>query len=295
MVSRDPSALSQWDGLESLNSLSRRSCFAKEKRRSAPVPPSRPVPAAPTKPGLFAPKGAKQLFKAVRAQDVQAIRRVGEEHSDFRLPAYSMASIMLATSEAAEAKRLADEAFAIGRDPAEDPFVSKYLHTKVTLKIAPGVVAEIPLNRDALGLLLAELRQDGGDVEGAIDVVEQLEPTSYSAVSLAELYGALDRWDDVIELTEGLANEDDLTELLCVYRGVAMRERGYLDASLEAFKEALRFRSRAEDIRKLALSERATTYEAHGKKGMARKDLERVLAMDSHFEGVRDRLQALNQ
>lgn len=97
---------------------------------------------------------------------------------------------------------------------------------------------------------------------------------------------ALGRWDDVIELTEGLANEDDLTALLCVYRGVAMCERGYLDASLEAFKEALRSRYRAGDIRKLALSERATTYEAHGKKGMARKDLERVLAMDSHFEGL---------
>ena len=38
---------------------------------------------------------------------------------------------------------------------------------------------------------------------GAIDVVEQLEPRTYSAVSLAELYAHTSRWDDVIALTEG--------------------------------------------------------------------------------------------
>ena len=35
---------------------------------------------------------------------------------------------------------------------------------------------------------LAELKQDHDDLAGAIDVVEQLEPTTYAAVSLAELY-----------------------------------------------------------------------------------------------------------
>src|SRR6187402_2457652 len=34
-----------------------------------PVPPAR-------KPGLFAPKGEKQLYKAIQAQDIQAIKRV---------------------------------------------------------------------------------------------------------------------------------------------------------------------------------------------------------------------------
>lgn len=58
-----------------------------------------------------------------------------------------------------------------------------------------------------MGLALAELKQEQGDLEGAIDAVEQLEPTTYSAVSLAELYAQTGRWDDVIELTEGIKNE----------------------------------------------------------------------------------------
>jgi tetratricopeptide (TPR) repeat protein len=131
------------------------------------------------------------------------------------------------------------------------------------------------------------------DLAGAIDVVEQLEPTTYSAVSLAELYAQTGRWDDVIELTEGLSNEDDASALLLVFRGQAFREQGFHDAAHEALKEALRARSREAPIRHLALSERARNYLAQGKKAMARKDLERILAEDSSYEGVRERLAEL--
>jgi hypothetical protein len=57
-------------------------------------------------------------------------------------------------------------------------------------------------------------------------VVEQLEPTTYSAVSLAELYAQTQRWDDVIELTEGMKNEDDASALLCVFRGQGLPPPG---------------------------------------------------------------------
>lgn len=138
--------------------------------------------------------------------------------------------------------------------------------------------AELPVNRDAVGPALAELKQDRGDLQGAIDVVEELEPTTYSTVSLAELYALTERWDDVIELTEGMQNEDDASALLCVLRGQAFRQQGFHDAAHEALKEALRSKSRAAPIRHMALAERAQNYLAQGKKGMARKDLERILA-----------------
>jgi Tfp pilus assembly protein PilF len=124
-------------------------------------------------------------------------------------------------------------------------------------------------------------------------VVEQLEPTTYSAVSLAELYAQTGSWDDVIALTEGVKNEDDASALLCVFRGQAFREQGFHDAAHETFKEALRSRSRAAPIRHLALAQRAQNYLAQGKKAQARKDLERILADDSSYEGVRDRLSEL--
>lgn len=69
--------------------------------------------------------------------------------------------------------------------------------------------------------------------------------------------------------------------------------QGFHDAAHEALKEALRSRSRAAPIRHFALSERAENYLAQGKKAMARKDLERILAEDSDYEGVRETLAEL--
>jgi tetratricopeptide (TPR) repeat protein len=255
--------------------------------------PSQPTAAPPKKPGLFASKGEKQLYKAIKAQDVQAIKRVGDDHADLRLPSYSLAGLMMLGSEPQEAERLLGEAFATGGDPAADRFVSTYLTTRLELPIAKGVTAELPVNRDAVGLALAELKQEHDDLPGAIDVVEQLEPSTYTAISLAELYAETGRWDDVIELTEGMKNEDDASALLCVFRGQALREQGFYDAAHEAFKEALRSRSRAAPIRHLALAQRTQNYLSQGKKGMARKDLERILAEDSGYEGVREQLAEL--
>jgi tetratricopeptide (TPR) repeat protein len=252
------------------------------------------APPSPKKPGMFAPKGEKELYKAIKAQDVKAIKSVGVYHKDFRLPSYSLAGLMLLIDEPNEAEQLLSEAFATGKDPADDKFVSTYLSTRLELSLAQGVTAELPVNRDAVGLALAELKQDRGDLEGAIDVVEKLEPTTYSAVSLAELYALTERWDDVIELTEGVKNEDDASALLCVFRGQAFRQQGFHDAAHEALKEALRSKSRAAPIRHMALAERAQNYLAQGKKGMARKDLERILAEDSDYPNVREELAMLS-
>ncbi len=183
--------------------------------------------------------------------------------------------------------------FDSGRDPAESPFVVKYLTTHIALHIAPGITADLPLGRDAVGLALAELKQRAGDLDGAIETVEQLTPTTYAAVSLAELYAQAARWDDVVDLTEGVKNDDDASALLLCYRGSAFRAKEYYDAANESLKEALRKRSQPAEIRHLALSERAESYLAQGKKAQARKDLERILAEDSNYEGVRERLAEL--
>jgi len=260
-------------------------------RPAAESAPSRP--ATPSKPGLFAPKGEKELYRAIKAQDMQAIKRVGDEHPDFQVPAYSLAGLMVVTDEPQESKRMLETVFSSGQDPAADKFVSKYLHTEMELQITPGVTAQLPVSRDAVGLTLAELYQDEAALDRAIETVEHLEPTTYAAVSLAELYVQAQRYEDVIELTEGVENEDDASALLLVFRGVAFREQGFHDAAHEAFKSALRSRSRAPAIRHHALFERAQNYRAQGKASMARKDLERILAEDSDYEGVREQLAEL--
>ena len=263
------------------------------RKSSAGGPRPSPASGGPSKPGMFAPKGEKLLYESLVEDKSELLERVAAEHPDCALVAEALAGFQLADNE--RRIQLLSRVFETGKDPSLEPFFQRYIPgTSVTVGIAAGVVANLPLNRDAVGLTLAELYQAGGDSHAAIDVVEQLQPTSYAAVSLAELYSELGRHDEVMELTEGIKNEDDSTALLLVFRGIALRERGMNEGALEAFKEALRLRSRPPEIRHMAMFERAMTYRAMNRKALARKDLERIIATDSNFPSVREALEELS-
>lgn len=262
------------------------------------VPRRSPLPAPPAprpaKPGFFAPRGEKDLYRAVQTRDVAAMERVTQTDPDLALAAATISGVLkLSAGDRSRAKTLLGWVFETGRDPAVDPFITKYVMFHFRLEIVVGVVAELGLDRASIGLALAELHQSDGELDEAIDIVEQLEPTTFTALSLAELYAQATRYDDIIEITSDVQNHDDATALLCVFRGIALREKDLPDAAREAFAEALASRKRAPVIRHRALLERARTYEAEGKRALARKDLERILGEDSHYDGLAEELQAL--
>ncbi len=264
---------------------------------AAPVrrspPPAPPVP-RPLKPALLAPKGEKELYHALETRDAAAMERVAQEHPDVALAAETLAGALeLSAGDNTRAKTVLEWVFATGRDPAADAFLRKYVSFELQLHVATGVTASLPLARDTIGLALAELEQATGDVARAIDVVEQLEPTTYTALSLAELYTVAGRYDEVVSLTDGIANQDDATALLCVFRGIALREQGHLDAACDAFREALKSKRRAPVIRHRAWLERARAYEADGKRAMAKRDLEHILAEDADYDGLAEELAKL--
>jgi tetratricopeptide (TPR) repeat protein len=163
----------------------------------------------------------------------------------------------------------------------------------IVLGLSAEVTAALPADRDALGLLLAELRQATGDVAQAIDCVESLTPSSPTAVSLAELYASQNRWRDIVDLTNELENDDDLLTYLLIQRGVAFRELRMFGAARESFKRALAPRSRPASLRHLGLVERGQCYLAEGKRAMARKDFQKVLAEDANYPGLADHLVAV--
>ena len=270
----------------------RRGSRRKDDGSNADQPP--PPPAPPKKPGLFAPKGEKELYDAVVDGDLAAMERVTQEHRDQAFAAATLAGILhFSGGNHARARELLAWVWATGTDPGADEFLATYIDADLTVHIATGVTAELGLDRDAIGLALAELHQRAGEVAAAVDIVEDLEPTTYAALSLAELYAIDDRWADVVDLTDGVTNVDDATALLCTFRGVALREQGFFDAARLALREALRSRSREPVIRHRAWFERAECYRREGKRAQARKDLERILAEDSDFPGLTGALAAI--
>ena len=158
---------------------------------------------SPKKPGPFAPRVKMNLYNAVKAQDVDAIKRVGERHPDFRLPAYSLAGLLNINDNAAEAERLLDDAFATGNDR---PTTSSFRPI-----CSPSSSSRLPrgsrLSYRSIATLSDSLWPRSDRMWGTLTALSKCRaarPTTYAAVSLAELYAQTGRWDDVIDLTEGV-------------------------------------------------------------------------------------------
>lgn len=256
------------------------------------------VSAGPPTPGLLAPSWEKQLFKAVvtGAPRTDPLPAIGRSHPDAqRVTAALEGLLQFQAGNHARARELLAWVAARPGELASHPFVTKYLTgATVTVEISAGVAAALPMSTATVALAAAELHQEAGDLAAAIGTVERIEdPDVFAALSLTELYVESGRHQDAVDLTNGVTNVDDATALLCVLRGRALHELGFHDAAREAFKEALRVRSRPATIRHRALIERAGTYLAQRKVAMARKDLERVLAEDASFPGLRDALAQL--
>lgn len=248
------------------------------------------------RPGWFAPKGEKALHRALAAQDAPALEAIAMDGGPYTLAANALLAIAAPCEDDAglELRARAIYAALAAGDPATDGFIAKYtpgLHTFVP--ITEQVGAELPMSRDGLALLYVETLQALGRIEEAADYVARLERDEVSALSLAELWIALERWTDVVDLTTGVTNADDLTALLLVYRGIAFREQGYFDAARESFRAALRSKKRSPLVRHLALFARAQCSVEQRRFAAARKDLETILNEDPSYAGLQEALDAL--
>ena len=268
--------------------------------RPAAVEPRRPqaaAPARPVRPGLLAPRGEKELYDALSAGRYGDLEGIASRHPELRHTCMVIDAFKRPdtppTHQAVRA--MFEELWGSGYDPGTDPFVHTYAPAShCSIDLAPGISVGLPLSRTSIGLVLAEFRQEDGDLAEAAAVVEALEPSAVAAVSLAELYGLLERWNAVVDLTANVTERDDLSIFLLIQRGAALRELHHFDAAREALKAALARRSQPVVLRHHALLERGLTYAAEGKRALAKKDFEKILAEDGKFPGLAEALASLS-
>jgi tetratricopeptide (TPR) repeat protein len=256
------------------------------------------VPSSPTRPkplAAKAPRWEKQLYAAVvngdRSMSFSDMVKA-EPSQAATISFFEVCSVAGVTEELRHRQRaLLDWLVATQWDPAADDFVAAYCERiEVSVDVAAGIGGVMPATRDSLALWAAELHQHFGDVARAIEIVEAVEPTTVAAVSLAELYGIVARWDDIIELTDGVSNVDEPSTFLLIQRGVALRNLARHDAARAALTEALRFPSRPVVLRMMAYVERGQVSLMQGNKAQARADFERLLADNSAYPGLSELL-----
>lgn len=88
--------------------------------------------------------------------------------------------------------------------------------------------------------------------EAAIAVVERMPPSTHTVAARVALLTAAERHSDVLALTHGIDDIDDVTALLLVYRAAALAAVGLSSSAHDTWSAVLRARRYDPQVRRLA-------------------------------------------
>jgi tetratricopeptide (TPR) repeat protein len=298
-------------GIYNIETLSsgKRSSAATASQSSVPTEMRSYDPPANLRPGLFSRKAERELYKFLL--DIfkwdetdtpdQAIEKAIKLQTLYPSLKYSLDLIKFlycvkgSKIDDAVGYQWGKELWSNRQTVFSDGYVIKYLQgITPQVPITNGISTSSIYNDQTLGHILVELLQQMNKSDEALAILHEMEPDQLVAISMADLEIGNKDYDGAIETTEDIENEDDATAMMLVLRGVAFREKGMEDASLECLKRALSSKKRSETLLHRALFERAETYTRLGKKAMAIKDLEKILVDDSDYPAVQEKLDTLN-
>ena len=247
--------------------------------------------------GLFAKKYEKDFDVAVNAFTVEALKNYETVYPEHALTAraFTITLLMSKPESFDEGMAVASEIWGKRHELMENDLWLRYSkHVRLTTPSAPGIVLRSVWSMKALGLIYSEGLQAQKKFKEALEVLGQIQQDVIVHVASCEIQIQAGMFDEVIKSTDEIENTDDASTILLIFRGIALREKGALDAAIEVFKLARAKKDRSEVILNKALFERAQAYEKLGKKAMARKDYEKILATDGSYAGVAEALRGLS-
>ena len=190
---------------------------------------------------------------------------------------------------------------AIENSPRLGRYFTRYgIAATLSLPITEEVTAHLGPDRRGVWLGLAEAHQGRGEIEAAIDWLEQLRrnrPEDVVArLSLAELLlerGAEDpgTCHRVVTLAQDIDNETAIHATLLLYKARALRGLGMLTPARDTLTRALRRKKdRPEELLQTLRFERAEVYAELGHKARARREWEKLYAEAPEYRDVAERL-----
>ncbi|CAN5793825.1 hypothetical protein BH24ACT3_BH24ACT3_18260 [soil metagenome] len=237
------------------------------------------------RPAAMTSRSERALFGAVQTGDLDGLAQLTSRQAELTIPGGTLLGLVLAECEPDRAIVVLDEVLAQGKDPAAHRFLRKYLpQLQVRVGLAPGLEAVMDLDRTALSLVAAELERGLDRAATAAHRLDALPTDPLVAMARAAAHLASGQTDEVIALTEEAINEDDLSALLLVARGVALRSDSKLIEALGAFDAATAEEARRPDVRRVGLEERAQTLRMCGRETDAQADLGRAAELAAEAE-----------
>lgn len=179
------------------------------------------------------------------------------------------------------------------RRPLPDPLMQRYIPGHdVPLRLTDEVTAMLPVGDAATRLLLADLLVEAGRLDEALAVLQTVDQEEAVRLKLACIYSREARNEDAVLVTNNMFGDDAITRNTYVYRGLALWRLGGKDAAIEALDVA-RARGTTPAIRKAAAYWRGVIYAETGQKAKAIREFSEVVAIDTDYADVRERLDAL--
>ncbi|MCP4306045.1 MAG: hypothetical protein GY788_14440 [bacterium] len=246
------------------------------------------------KPGMISSKGEKAFHAAVVSGDPNAMLQVAGQNPKYADAAKAIAGLLSLETDLDRGISLLEEVIASGTDISRDSFVRKYLpDAGLTVVIAADVMVHLPLQTNSFVLLVAELHQARGFTDQALRLLEAAEPTSHIRLSQSELAYEAQQFEQVLALTEGVINDDEVTALMLAYRGRALGELGRDDEAISVLARTLKFPNQAPSIRAIALIGRGMINQARGEEVLAQNDFTQALMETPEDEEARRHIQEL--
>ena len=258
-------------------------------------------------PGVFAKGGEEAFFQFANdyllkgvtkplAEIKIAADKVRQDHPEIANLIDFVMIAPIAHENAKEALPIVEKIYALGPEIFNNIIAKKYFDEfQVSIPIARGINFLTDYQHNYIIYTYSEILQALGQPEKALEIIQKAPESDYKEVAILDLYLSLKRYEDVIDETEDTENEDDFTAIKLIFRSMAMSQENMHDVAIETFTMALAKKSRSEDILNFARYERANTYLAMGKKAMAIKDLNKILAVDYDNQDARDKLEEIQK
>ncbi len=173
------------------------------------------------------------------------------------------------------------------------------LAADLNLPITEEITAHIRPDAAGVALVLAEIYQARGREQDALSTLQQLYQQNPEDVivrlSIAELLlpaiSESDTCQRLLKLAEGIENETEIHAALLLYRAMALRGLGMVEAAKEVLTAALRRKKdRSKELLLALRYELALCHENLGKPDAARKEFQGIFAESPDYEDVAARL-----
>jgi tetratricopeptide (TPR) repeat protein len=261
-------------------------------------------PAAPPHPGLFARHFERAFYRGIQKLNAGEARPalaafVEADQSDDTHQAISPALLAGLLNYQLDDPQSAIpylERVTTSAEEVPDRLMAKYGGQLIIDLVIGGIPFRLLVDSAAASMVLAECYRATGRLQEAIGLVQQLyehKPDEHLLLMLCSMYRQARDWDEIVHITAGTTNRDDLTLVLRIVQAEAMEKQGLPDAALEVYRDALKSKRRSPDLLKEARYGRASLYLRTGKRGMARRDLSRLYADDPEYKDVAQLLKTL--